>query len=651
MAIDIYDQEVTETLRRAQVAARDHQLKQVVVDGDERPVPYPFPSPGDWRDCWIYFLMTDRFNNPVRKPHSTQDDPSVKWNQKYGRRQGGTFKGIQEQLAYIQGLGAGAIWLSPVLKNAKPNDWLYNYHGYGTQDFLAVDERFGSDGTRATAERELTELVEAAHARGLYVVLDIVLNHAARVFDYVRGDHVVDTFEDAGVMDAPLGGEPPIQWLNGFGFPRADWQDTLPSPAELSPDDAVWPVDLQRKEFFRRRGKKLSDAPPPGGWVSGDFEQMRQLVVEYDAQAGDHQELRRRHGKTPVLAILIRVYNYLIAKYDVDGFRIDTVKYVAPSAVQTFGNAVREFALSVGKKNFFTFGEIADNETVIAGFVGRNGPHDEGFGIDAALDFPLAGALGSAVKGWGGVEQVKRVFLDRKNAQTELLSSHGEAGRFFVSFLDNHDRNERFNNPSAPREQLTLGLGLLFTLPGIPCLYYGTEQGLLGTIDANCRAELDSFESVREALWGKEQAFDAGHEFYAKIRELAARREQEPALRYGRYYAREVSGNGHDFGHSAGAGGVIAFSRILVDRELLVVANTSTANAFSGLVVVDMDLNQRDSSMTVCFNNLDERRDATVRVIPDALFFAEGQPARSGPTAAVPVGLKPMEIQILIPQI
>ncbi|NCU15994.1 alpha-amylase, partial [Lactobacillus paracasei] len=91
-------------------------------------------------------------------------------------------------------------------------------------------------------------------------------------------------------------------------------------------------------------------------------------------------------------------------------------------------------------------------EKVIAGFVGRNGPQDEGFGIDAALDFPLTGALASVVKGWGGVEQVRRVFVDRKSAETELLSSHGEAGRFFVSFLDNHDRNERFNHPSAPRE-------------------------------------------------------------------------------------------------------------------------------------------------------------------------------------------------------
>ena len=117
----------------------------------------------------------------------------------------------------------------PVLKNAKP-DWAFNYHGYGQQDFLNLDERFASDGTRATAERELAELVDEAHARGIFVILDIVLNHSARVFDYVRPEGVVSSFGDPAVMDAPLGTEPPVEWLNGFGFPRADWRDQLPHP-------------------------------------------------------------------------------------------------------------------------------------------------------------------------------------------------------------------------------------------------------------------------------------------------------------------------------------------------------------------------------------------------------------------------------------
>ena len=106
-------------------------------------------------------------------------------------------------LAYLEQLGVKAIWLSPVLKNARP-DRQYNYHGYGQQDLLNVDERFASDGTRATAERELTELIDEAHAREIYVVLDIVLNHAARVFDYVLPSGVVSSFSDQNVMNGAL---------------------------------------------------------------------------------------------------------------------------------------------------------------------------------------------------------------------------------------------------------------------------------------------------------------------------------------------------------------------------------------------------------------------------------------------------------------
>ncbi len=73
---------------------------------------------------------------------------------------------------------------------------------------------------------------------------------------------------------------------------------------------------------------------------------MCQMVVEYDAQSPGRESLRDQYGKYPVLSILIRLYLYLIARYDLDGFRIDTVKYVAPNAVETFGNAIREFALS-----------------------------------------------------------------------------------------------------------------------------------------------------------------------------------------------------------------------------------------------------------------------------------------------------------------
>ena len=90
-----------------------------------------FPSPQDWRDQWIYFLMVDRFNNSAAPPnHMPFDD-------QYSGFQGGNIASIQDKLPYIQGLGAGAIWLSPVLKNVPNQDG--TYHGYGIRDFLHVD--------------------------------------------------------------------------------------------------------------------------------------------------------------------------------------------------------------------------------------------------------------------------------------------------------------------------------------------------------------------------------------------------------------------------------------------------------------------------------------------------------------------------------
>jgi glycosidase len=639
MPTHVFDPAVTQTILVAQAAARAKQTRTVVVDGAPRTLRVPFPSPGDWRDQWIYFLMIDRFDNPAAPPRGA-------WNRRFNGRQGGTFKGVQARLGYLEQLGARALWLSPVLKNSRP-DWEFNYHGYGQQDFLNVDERFASDGTRATAEQELAELVDEAHARGMYVVLDIVLNHSARVFDYVRPGGVEAGFADAGVMNGPPGSEPAVQWLNGLGFPRADWQDSLPPPGQLGVDDAVWPADLQNRLFFRRRGSKLTDTPEARGFVRGDFGDMRQLVVEYDASVPGQEELRARYGISPVLGILIRAHHHLIAKYDVDGFRIDTVKYVHPAAIETFGNSMREFALTLGKTNFFTFGEVYDDEETIARFIGRNGGRHASYGVDAALDFPLFFKLPPVAKGMADVAEIRRVFERRKLQEAELLSSHGEAGRFFVSFLDNHDQHERIRHPLTPPEQVSLALALLFTLQGIPSLYYGTEQGLSGTVDAAGNADLSANESVREALWGKPNAFDtAGNEF-EQVQALSALRDGEPPLRYGRLYFREVSGDGRGFGPSTGSGGVVAFSRILVDREVLVAANTGSG-PFAGAVIVDRDIHATARRMKVAFSNVGTAGTGTTRKIPDATFYG-GEAVSQGPAAVLDVILAPHEVQVIVP--
>jgi glycosidase len=624
-------------------AAAQASTVPVSLDGATVQVPYPYPSPTDWRDCWIYFLMIDRFNNPAASPKFT-------WNKKYGFRQGGTFEGVRQQLPYLQKLGATAIWLSPVLKNTRPeiDGFAYAYPGYNTQDYFNLEDRFASDGTQATAEQELQALVQEAHARDMYVIVDIVLNHAGRIFDYVWQNQVQSSFTDATLLYGPPGNEPPIQWMNGFGTPRPDWQDAT-DPTGAEQDDAVWPLDFQRPVFFRRRGSKISDTPgPPQGYVPGDFDVMRQLVVEYDASVAGQEQLRQQYGVSPVLGILIRAYQYLMAKYDIDGYRIDTVKYVRPDMIATFGNAMREFALGAGKKNFFTFGEIYDQESLIDQFVGRNAADDQGFGIDSALDYPLFYQLPAVIKALGssppGVETIATVFNNRKLAEEGQISSHGEAGKYFVSFIDNHDQNSRFNAPGTPPEQVTMALALIFGLQGIPCVYYGTEQGLQGTIDG-----LDAMESVREALWGKPNAFDPTSSFYVDLQKIIAIRMAEAPLSYGRLYFREVSGNGTDFGQSVGAGGVIAFSRILSDREVLIIANTNGSSSFTGRVLVDIDLSETVRTMSIAYSNKGSSGTQVTSIGPGNIY-SSGQAPVSTQIASLSVSLSPWEVQILTPE-
>jgi glycosidase len=450
-------------------------------------------------------------------------------------------------------------------------------------------------------------------------------------------------------MNGPLGDEPPIQWMNGFGSARSDWHDTLPPPASLSVDDAVWPEDLQRKEFFRRRGGVLLSEPPLGGFIPGDFANgYRQLVHEYDATVPGQESIRKLYGSIPVISILIRIYQYMVAQYDFDGFRIDTVPYIRPDMMETFGNAMREYGLSIGKPNFFTFGEIDDsNESLVQSFVGRNGSDPDGFGIDAAIDYPLFDcSLPSILKGFEGVENLRTFLEARKAAEVGKISSHGEAGRYFVSFLDNHDQNERFLSPGTPAAQLTLGLAILFAFQGIPCVYYGTEQGLVGTTDRPSAPEV-----VREALWGKAPvAFDLTNPLYAALQQIAAVRTSTPSLRYGRLYFREVSGDGQGFGQSTGQGGLIVFSRILSDQEVVVIGNTSTQDTFNGKILVDYDLSQSPRTFTIAYSNFGTATPTPppATSIATGTVYGDSSPVTM-PIASLPVSVLPMEVQILVP--
>ncbi len=622
MPTSIWDNEIQDALEEARSRTR----------GDVRAVanrPAPFPSPADWRDPWIYFALLDRFNNPSAPPKHS-------WDGAHNAFQGGTLNGLRDQLDYLQELGVGAIWLSPVQKNCQYQE---SYHGYGIQDFVAIDPRLASDPEAARqdpslVESELRALVDAAHARGIYVIFDIVLNHAGDVFEYVlddgRSEGMVPWRNDRY----------PIRWRDADGRGRADWSE---APVDPPADAAIWPQELRRNALMRRHGNAF-DRPASEQEIGGDFFTLK----EFDT---DFKEFTEERGVyRPVRTALIRAYQYLIAKYDVDGFRIDTLKYIEPEFAQVFGNAIREYALSLGKKNFFTFGEVYDGEEKIAHFIGRNAldPGDM-TGVNAALDFPLFFQLPAVVKGMLPPQAVANVFERRKAILRGLISSHGEIGRYFVTFLDNHDQNQRFYysdpaNPHAFDDQVSMAVACLFALQGIPSLYYGTEQGLHGSGN--------SPEAVREALWGKPNGFDRAHPFYQAVRDMSAVRNEQPALRYGRQYFRPISGNGAQFGMSTFAPGVLAFSRILNDDEVVVVANTDPHSSWQGQVLVDLALNPPASRYEALYSNRRSAGDVQVEPVLHKsaghveIHHADGG-VSFGPARVLPVSLQPSEVVIL----
>lgn len=129
-----------------------------------------FPSPSDWRALSIYQLLTDRFVDGDPRNNELYDDDFDVRDMSF--RHGGDFAGIRQKLPYIRGLGCKAIWISPVFENGRNS-----YHQYAMRDFTLLDPRLG------TLE-ELRALTSEAHALGMYVVVDVVMNHMGNAFAF-----------------------------------------------------------------------------------------------------------------------------------------------------------------------------------------------------------------------------------------------------------------------------------------------------------------------------------------------------------------------------------------------------------------------------------------------------------------------------------
>ncbi len=293
-------------------------------DGDKALI--PASSRTDFRKETIYFLMTPRFydGDPSNNVHCWDDaqaknpDSDPAWR--------GDFKGLIQKLDYIKALGFTAIWITPPVKNASG----YDYHGYHAINMMEIDPRYKTSDV-ASAQAAYQAFIDAAHAKGMKVIQDIVWNHS--------GNFGEENLYPLFTRNAPLGLNDTIASVTktdpGAKLP-ANYDTLLPS-AQYSARITAMKEDTKDTNFVYHHEKSLS-------WES--------YTVQTGQIAGDCVDLNTENPT---------VYNYLVQaskKYmdmGIDGYRVDTVKHISRLS---FNQALIPPLKSYGGSNFYIFGEV-----------------------------------------------------------------------------------------------------------------------------------------------------------------------------------------------------------------------------------------------------------------------------------------------------
>lgn len=557
---------------------------QEAADLDLRPRGRVFPSPQLWRNHVFYQILPDRFSDgreeerPLfdrAQPERFRASDKAAWMRAGLEFTGGTLKGIESKLDYLEGLGVTGLWINPPFKQRKD---LTTYHGYAIQNFLDIDPRFGT-------RQDLRDLVDAAHDRGMVVLLDVVIDHTGNNWFY--GPDLTGRSEDS----LPYRYDPPYSmggWRSGDG-------SCVPAIDGL--EDGCWPRDFQRPEAYNRRGAIQN-------WSNPD-----PLDPNAEFRRGDFFDLKKLDGyHAPSLEAMIRCFQYWIALSDCDGFRIDAAKHIPKEICRQFSQAINFYAYSIGKENFLIVGEITDN-VVALNYLSLFGSLLDR-ALTAVLDINespvlLAGAAKGTID--------PRLFFKRFRLDSDL-TRYIQIGRMHVSVLDDHDmscksRKERFaagNGTPHGDWQAAHAVAIQLLTPGIPCVYYGTEQafdGNEGYHDYSLEPQrFGEDRYVREDMFGGPfgafatagcHFFDTSHPTYLRIAAIGwLRRRDDPVgrtIRLGICFPRETSICGAPF-DLPGAGELFAWSQVLPYHEVVVAMNSHGLEARGADVTIDASL-------------------------------------------------------------
>ncbi|MDG5496680.1 alpha-amylase family glycosyl hydrolase [Niveispirillum sp. BGYR6] len=496
-------------------------------------------------DDVVYFLVTDRFANGdpandrgglIGGPAQHGFDPAD-----IGMFQGGDLKGLTARLDYIAGLGATAIWITPPVVNKVVQQYeggmSAGYHGYWATDFLNVDPHSGSNA-------DFRAFVDAAHARGLKVIMDIVVNHTADIIQYQ---------ECRGAGNA-------CPYRSQGDYPGAAYIPVLPS-GQQGVKNPAWLNDVRH---YHNRGDSSFKGESS---LLGDFARLDDLRTE-----------------DPVVAEgLIKIYKHWIGTYRIDGLRLDTAKHVNPDFWHRFVPEITTFAQEQGIADFTIFGEVADRN--IADLAAQTHltrlPSVLDFGFFQAAIDTLADGQGSYV--WENWLRADILYPDTLNRAT------------LPTFISNHDNGRlayfiRRTHPQMPADEVQarvmLGHALMFLGRGVPVLYYGDEQGFIGLGDDK-QARQPMFATASQQFNTEPRlgphpvaggdSFNPAHPLYRATAELAAIRRDHPGLRRGEMVIRHVEEKG----------GLLAFSRIdrVGGREYLVLVNMDNTPRTLGVPV------------------------------------------------------------------
>ncbi|MFF0398465.1 pullulanase-type alpha-1,6-glucosidase [Streptomyces sp. NPDC005248] len=547
------------TLRRGAVAALCAALIPVVPASATTAAPRPPGPPSDARLAaeparhdltreQFYFVMPDRFadGDPSNDRGGltgsrleTGYDPTDK-----GFYQGGDLKGLTDRLDYIKGLGTTAIWLAPIFKNrpvqGTGKDASAGYHGYWITDFTQVDPHFGTNA-------DLSKLIDKAHGKGMKVFFDVITNHTADTVDYAEKKYGYK----------PKGAYP---YLDRDGRPFDDTKglakvdaDSFPYTPENTGEKV--PAWLNDPTMYHNRG----DSTYAGESTTyGDFSGLDDLWTE----------------RPEVVSGMEKIYEKWVRDFDIDGFRIDTVKHVDLDFWTQWATALDTYAARHGRDDFFMFGEVYSADTALTS------PYVTRGRLDATLDFPFQEAARQYASQGAPATKLAAVFGDDYRYATDKANAYEQ-----VTFLGNHDMGRigaflKQDNPKADDAELVdrarLANEVMFLSRGNPVVYYGDEQGFTGaggdkdarqTMFASKTADYLDDDQLGTDRTHASDAYDTGHPLYRNIAALSELTRKNPALRDGVQTERYAEGS------------VYAFSRTDPERsnEYVVATNNGTA--------------------------------------------------------------------------